>query len=146
MYNQLDLYYLKQMGIQPWVKKNAVSPIKKTVFLVVSPVKQNKKSHLLFNALLKFLRDTENNNLTVEVMTENDCEIPQIVSQARKKGAAAILSFGMNFGEQIDKADIDCPVISAFDLDYVINNPREKKMLYQQLLAIKALDAGNNGH
>lgn len=145
MYNQLDLYYLQQMGIRPWVIKNTVLPAQKSALLVLLPHKIDKKSQLLLNAIVKFINDTDNKDVTIEVVSDTDCDISQIVS-AHKNKVAAIVSFGVSLAEKRDKTDSTCPIISTVDLDYLINNPRAKKMVYQELLAIKTLEAGSIGH
>ncbi|WP_133135389.1 DNA polymerase III subunit psi [Legionella rowbothamii] len=135
MYNNLTLYYLNQMGIRPWIKREAqeqsqeVSKAVKLVVFVSSTL--SAKAQSLLQQMIGYL-NLNDGEYTV---------LPAQKSEVRKRYSAitsfATLVFGLSPEELFSKEQ--APVFNTFDLDYLLSNPSEKRTVFKVLSEIKQL-------
>jgi DNA polymerase III psi subunit len=123
MYHNVDLYYLAQMGITPWVHKNNYeSPKlenKRTSLLVVTP-KLNDKEQYLLNNILSFIGLPKEH--FIHLQTEE--------AKQTKIDAAFTLFFGLNLQTT--------PTMTKGEaLNYLLTNPLATKKLFHKLIPLK---------
>ncbi|CAM4495035.1 MAG: hypothetical protein LEGION0403_FIIPPAGN_00523 [Legionella sp.] len=135
MYSNLTLYYLNQIGIRPWIKREAqeqpqeISNAVKLAVFVSSTL--STKAQSLLQQMMGYL------NL-------NDAEFTVISAQKDERQQRdtnlrpfAILAFGLS-QEQLSAKERSS-VFNTFDLDYLLKNPREKRTVFKVLNEIKQL-------
>lgn len=126
MYSNLNLYYLMQMGITPWVNKNDPVPSidlskKSTSLLVVTPKLTSKEQHLL-------------NNVCSFLGVPNDKLIHHETDDIQYLTERYNASFSLLFGFDQEQTPIK---VRAESLSNLLANPLAKKKLFNDLLLLK---------
>lgn len=161
MYSNLTLYYLNQMGINPWIyKENSLTlheadslatsdlsdssestPLK---LVIILSSELNSKAQLLFKRMIDYINIDDNELLTI-TMEQNglpDNAHQQWASQLDNKKPLAVLSLGPKANQFLTDDNISYPVLQSMPLEYLLNNPSYKKKIFQDLHYIKNLITG----
>lgn len=134
MYSNLTLYYLNQIGIRPWIKREVQEQLQEKpnsvkVAVFVSSTLSTKARSLL-QQMIRYLNLNED-ELTV-IPTQKE-ELPRYASLT----PFATLVFGLSQEQLLAKEQT--PVFNTLDLDYLLSNPREKRTVFKVLSEIKQL-------
>lgn len=122
MYNQLSLYYLKQMGIIPWIRKDSLTSEIRCVFLIGA--NHSTKELNLLDGLITALQLTEREYHILKIDEKNPpVELPQIMTYNV-----------INFGQKIHQTFADGLQILFHDLSHYLKHPLEKKTIFSQLI------------
>lgn len=121
MYNNLNLYYLKHIGITPWIsRKSPDDATKKNIPLLIITSKLGSKEQQLLTNIILFL-GLQNDQL---IHLEEDR------AQEQKITPTCTLLFGLNL-------ECKSTIMNVASLHYFLNNPSAKKELFQHLLLLK---------
>jgi len=150
MYSNLTLYYLNQLGIRPWIKKD--SPIalsmqqyiaKQEVIKLIVFVSANlsAKAQLLLNRMLVCINLQDHELISINVPEIDPVASLQKQWQSRLQNVAplAILVLGLNAADLLAHLKVTCPVLRSMDPDYLLDNPVDKKKVLQDLNYINEL-------
>ncbi|MDR3501841.1 MAG: DNA polymerase III subunit psi [Legionella sp.] len=135
MYSNLTLYYLNQIGIRPWVKREAqeqpqeISNAVKLAVFVSSTL--SAKAQSLLQQMIGYL-NLNNDEFTVISAQKNELQ-----QRYTAMAPFAALVFGL-CQEQLPAKE-QTPVFNTFDLDYLLSNPSEKRTVFKVLSEIKQL-------
>ncbi|MFJ1267768.1 DNA polymerase III subunit psi [Legionella lytica] len=136
MYSDLTLYYLNQIGIRPWIKREVLQelPQKKSnavkLAVFVSSALSTKAQYLL-QQMIGYL------NLQDDEFTVISAQKGQLQSRGTNLSLLATLVFGRGQDQLFAKEPT--PVFNTFDLDYILNNPSQKRTVFKVLNEIKLL-------
>ncbi len=146
MFSNLTLYYLNQLGIEPWInKKNSLKlrdksnqPVK-LVVLISSDL--NNKAQTLFNRMMTYISVKNDELLIIKVLEQDFAEnqARQWLSQIEKNTPRAILTLGIDINDLSAGLSSTYPIIQSFTLDYLLENPSYKKNIFHDLSALKKL-------
>lgn len=150
MYSNLTLYYLNQMGINPWIKKETYSNIvnRSVINSINSSIKlvvfissnQSDKARILFKRMMSFINVGMEELLIINVDSSviGDRHSQEWKEQLKNKKPLATLVLGVN---TIDLSGLNfgCPVISGMEPDFLLKQPKEKKNIFKVLNYIKDL-------
>lgn len=134
MYSNLTLYYLNQIGIRPWIKREVQEQLQekpnsvKLAVFVSSTL--STKARSLLQQMIRYLNLNED-ELTV-IPTQKD----ELNRYASLKPFATLV-FGLSQEQLLAKEQT--PVFNTLDLDYLLSNPREKRTVFKVLSEIKQL-------
>ncbi|USQ12877.1 DNA polymerase III subunit psi [Legionella lytica] len=134
MYSNLTLYYLNQIGIRPWIKREVQEQLQEKpnsvkVAVFVSSTLSTKARSLL-QQMIRYLNLNED-ELTV-IPTQKE-ELHRYASLT----PFATLVFGLSQEQLLAKEQT--PVFNTLDLDYLLSNPKEKRTVFKVLSEIKQL-------
>lgn len=145
MYSDLNLYYLNQIGITPWItKENNYSVLNNTQakkqlshkLVVLTKSHYGTKAKILVKRILAFINLDQHELLILQV-EDNASEIRG--DQLNNISPLAILALGLKAEDIVTEVNLNCPMVSSVDLDYVIDNPFEKKKIFKDLSYINEL-------
>lgn len=143
MLDKRRLYYLKQLGITPWLAR----AFNRFPLMIVSAqdINSTSRAKLLFNNMLKSVALDIN---TQNIYYSNIGQFKEQISIARPK---IILVIGYIAGQALANEGValgavsyvqGIPVIVSHDIDDLLSNPINKKQSFQDLLTVKTfLDA-----
>lgn len=139
MYTNTTLYYLSQLGIVPWIRKenstdSATKPV--AVLLCTPPAMSNKASNLL-NHIVTYIKCTYEHIQCRHIEYSTDSS--QWKSAISKTSPAAIVSFGLKLDDALHAAHIQCPVLHYPTLEEIIKTPLLKKSMHQALNTISTV-------
>ena len=138
MYSTRTLYYLNQMQIRPWVKREAViasheMPQKMIKLFVFISAGLSDKARSLVQQLIAFINIPEQELAIIPVQDT------RYLGNLEQKKPSAILILGLD-GECFKQAlNISCPVLTSADPEYLIANPSEKRKVFRDLNSLKHL-------
>ena len=127
MYTEQNLYYLNQMGIEPWVLKTTGPRL---LVLVAEELHSDKERKLL-QAILHFINLSQ-----AEVLIKSITTLNTEVSQFENSSLIAVLLL-TDDNEQDKK--ISCPCFKSPSLKKLLDHPKAKKQLLIELIKIKQL-------
>ncbi len=137
MYSDLTLYYLKQLGITPWVMKQNVSNNTEQILNVIAPkiviLKKNTlndKAEVLFRKMVNYLNLNDSELLITESLSSS--------SLFEKHSPQAILLLGLNSDEFVSN-NFNCPVLFGNSPEDLLTNPLEKRSVFKALHSIRSL-------
>lgn len=137
MYNNLTLYYLNQMGIVPWIRKETRSSMLASDasirLLIMVPEHLTSKARALLDKLLAYI-----NNAASKLLVIPDVQDTALMTQqlSAVQSSSMIVSFGLDKA-LFDHNDSDHSIIHLDSLEHLLSYPREKKKLFMQLSLIK---------
>jgi DNA polymerase III psi subunit len=139
MYSDLTLYYLNQIGIRPWVKKehhSALIPAQHT------PVLKIRSKLLILTATLQGKAELLLRKMIHCIgLTDEQLELIQIQDLSehwlKNVNPSALFSLGVDLPDFVSKALVDCPIIRSFSLEHLIEKPADKKRALQDLYSFK---------
>lgn len=142
MYSNLTLYYLNQIGIIPWVKKQSslnnkpeLSEYSAPKLIILKNNTLNDKAEALFKKMLGYL------NLNESDLLVSDSLSPALVLD--EQSPKAILLLGMELETLTSRTNLSCPVLSGVSPDVLLKKPSEKRAVFQVLHSIKVLINSN---
>lgn len=138
MYSDLALYYLNQIGIQPWISKehasalvpvNQLAALKTPKLFILTPMLHGK-AELLLRKMIHCIGLNDEHWETIQ---------PQDLSRhwLDETKPSALLSLGVVMPEFIADTPINCPVIPSLSLEHLINRPSDKKQVLKDLYSLK---------
>lgn len=150
MYSNLSLYYLNQLGIKPWINKEAYYHSvqqkeefeQQTVKLVVfSSSNIDGKVGLLLKRMIAYLAIDEENLLSIKLDKQETSNVQQAdwYSLLQKQIPQVILAFGVNPADLIAGLQMNCPLITSLAPEYLLSHPSDKKKVLHDLLTIKQI-------
>ena len=121
MFSTRDLYYLKQMGIQPWVKKEKLDATlgERSKLLIITDSDLSVKERKLLDQIISFIVLDNADYQHLELKGKNLLELTT--------NAELILSFSSKINSEYN----------VNPLSEIINQPRYKKELFNLLVALK---------
>lgn len=152
MYNALTLYYLNQLGIRPWVRKDKRCCITADVNLLAQ-----SESHLKLITLFSSPLSEQAKRLVNQIVTYLLGEKKEVISFQIEPGcydsgefkrwrdskshhlSYAVLMCGANGAKQLDDWRFDCSGIAHVDPEHLIASPLEKKQLLVDLAPLYTL-------
>lgn len=135
MYSNQTLYYLNQIGIRPWIKREAqeqsqeVSKAVKLAVFVSSTL--SAKAKFLLQQMMGYL------NLSDDELTVIPAQKNELQQRDTTITPCVTLVFGLSQEQGLAKEQ--APVFNTFDLDYLLSNPSEKRTVFKVLNEIKQL-------
>jgi hypothetical protein len=144
MYSNVTLYYLNQMGIRPWIKRNDSSAVHEKgdttkydaiKLLVFISSRLSTKAQLLLQQMLAYINLCEQ-ELSIIPVQEKDSLI-NYTSRIEQQAPAAILVLGLNKNQFLHDMNLNCLVLHSIDPEHLIANPAEKKNVFKHLNSIK---------
>lgn len=146
MFDNLKLYYLNQLGINPWVNKentikssspdhkNKASGAKLAIF--TTPFLDIKAVSLL-NKMIAYLSLPEHELIIINA--EDKDQYLQLNKQLKINPPRVVLNLSANIDSISRDWDFTCPVLSNIDLNSLLINPLGKKEIFNDLEMIKNL-------
>ncbi|KTD50781.1 DNA polymerase III subunit psi [Legionella quateirensis] len=140
MYTNLTLYYLKQLGITPWVHKETCLVLEPPALkskqaspslIVIKQPHLSKKAEVLLKKMIAYLDLNE-----TEVLVS---ETPQEYSFSENNSPKVIWVLGLEYSELFHTTQCHCPVLSGVSPEHLLHNPLEKREVFKVLHSIKAL-------
>ena len=140
MYSNLTLYYLKQLGITPWVHKErylrlddqAIETKQASPSLIIFKQPHlSKKAEILLNKMIAYL-DLNETELLVS-------ETPQEYSFSENNSPKVIWVLGVENSDLFHSTQCQCPVFSGVSPEHVLRNPMQKREILKVLHSIKKL-------
>ncbi|MBL7480137.1 DNA polymerase III subunit psi [Legionella bononiensis] len=140
MYSNLTLYYLKQLGITPWVHKETCLGLERQeseseqispILIIIKKPHLSKKAEILLNKMLAYLGLNATDVLISESLQE--------YSFSKHKSPKVIWVLGVELSELFHSTQCQCPVLSGVSPEHLLDNPMEKKEAFKMLHFIKAL-------
>lgn len=122
MYSESTLYYLNQIGIQPWVRKNVQQPR----LLVLVPSQQSLKAQKLVQNMLGYLGLPKSELMLLGVTDMKNLEL----------GSLKVV---WNLGARVLEDLKNYPIVASCDPEYLVGNPAQKKGVLGELLQVKQL-------
>lgn len=116
-YNPLQLYYLNQLGIVPWVQRTKETEAIKLA--VILPEQPSQKGKNLLKQMLLFVG-----------LPENEVHITSSAALNKSMPLAA-LALG------VAPSDTNFPIFSGENLEFILNNPSCKKQIFSTLANLK---------
>lgn len=144
MFSNLSLYYLKQIGITPWiirrndpvVTNQEESPEDKIIKLVVVVSSTlNAKAKSLLKYILTFINLNDDELLIINESANSENDRSNLGSQS----PLAVLALGSSFANTMNESTFNCPIFSSMDLNHYIANPTDKKRIFKDLMQINNL-------
>lgn len=146
MYCNLALYYLNQLGINPWVNKQTYLDLNNKAqiiegaaaapkVLIVKQKNLNAKAEALFNKMLTYL------NLNADDLLVSDPE--QSTSLLNTISLRAVLILSTDSEELKTGLTSNCKVLKGLSPDYLLKNPSDKRSIFKVLNSLKALMTPN---
>lgn len=133
MYSNTTLYYLQQMGIRPWIKKQSTTAKQEALkLLVFVPSTLSTKAKSLVQQMMFYINLREQE---VAIILVNKTDL--LGSLIGQKNPLAILILGLN-NHQLS-SNVNCPVLTSIDPDDLITQPSDKRKVLQDLHYIKQL-------
>jgi len=141
MYSQLNQYYLRQMGITPWVTKGSTL---NSQALSVSNEQSSAKVHIVMRAnasqkaqvfVRRFCSFLQLEPDMIEMICVDESESLELNKTFEDKNPLAIFSLGLN----VNELQFNCPVFLNQSPDYLLKNPIEKKKLFTELNELNRL-------
>lgn len=122
MYTQLTQYYLKQLGIRPWVAQASTEPTSRAQLVVLLQQSSNKVQAFV-HRVLSFLQvgKADAQILLWDEYTEG---------RLNHLNPKAVLALGVD-GNQIK--EFQGTVLSSFSPEELFSNPQQKKILFHAL-------------
>ena len=117
MYSPLKLYYLQQLGIRPWVRREV--PVTCPKIIVIVPSCLTEKAQQLLGHILSYLPKENTQLLTKE----------RFLNSNKALLTKAVLSFETDLTAPFNQT---CPVFQD-DLDLLLAQPILKKELFKTL-------------
>ncbi len=140
MYSNLSLYYLEQLGIKPWIKRDEGQLEKKKQLVVLLDDSLSSKARFLLDKILDFISlDKHDKPL---ILTEK--ADAATLKRCNRYDALVVLNFrkahSVNIIEELKGQS--SPRLSLIDMsspDDLLSHPVDKKKVFQQLLKVKDL-------
>jgi DNA polymerase III psi subunit len=135
MYSNQTLYYLNQIGIRPWIKREAqeqsqeVTKAVKLAVFVSSTL--SAKAQFLLQQMMGYL------NLSDDELTVISAQKNELQQRHTTVTPFVTLVFGLSQEQVVSKEKAS--VFNTFDLDYLLSNPSEKRTVFKVLNEIKQL-------
>ncbi len=135
MYSNLTLYYLNQIGIRPWIKREeqeqaqVLSNAVKLAVFVSSTL--SVKAESLLQQMIGYL------NLNDDEFTVISAQ--KIGLQPRDMACASLATLVFGVSQEQVYTQEQSILFNTLDLDYVLSNPREKRTVFKVLSEIKQL-------
>lgn len=126
MYTEQNLYYLNQMGIEPWVVKTTGPRL----LVLTTNSQQTEKEKTLLEALLNFMGLPK-----TEVLLKSIESIHEDMNQLAYSSLIAVLQLT----DKKQDVKIPCPCFYSLSLKQLLANPKAKKELLMELIKIKQL-------
>ncbi|MFI4955451.1 MAG: DNA polymerase III subunit psi [Gammaproteobacteria bacterium] len=143
MYNERSLYYLNQLGITPWITRgqgaSCLGEAQNTLKLVVfSLSNQSKKAQILLKRMMAFVALDESELLMICVDNINPETAHLKMHQVVLANATplAVLTLGVDTTHLAQELNLQCPILSNFNLDHLLHNPAEKRKVFNDLLSV----------
>lgn len=135
MYSNQTLYYLNQIGIRPWIKRestvsqttDSLDALKLIVFISAH---LSGRALSLLKQMLAYLNVPEHE---LTIISTSDQGLDNTLSH-QKTQAVLLLGVALN-----NNVNFDCPVLTSMDPDYLITHPAEKKNAFKDLCHLKQL-------
>ena len=129
MFNPVSLYYLNQMGIDPWiVRREPQSLTANSQLFILLPAPVGDKEQILLNKILNYMQIPFHKIQWIYA-------VDKIQPQQMVKENGVIVSFGVDIAcDQQNSFVLSCP-----DLTYLLNNPKEKKHVFNQLVRLSCV-------
>ena len=143
MYSNLNLYYLNQLGITPWIKKDQllnfnnntlITKQSKNKLVILCKAGLNKKAELLLNRIIAYINVEDS-----ELMLLQIDEGRQWHEQFKNAPPTAFLAFGIESDDFPVDLKPHCTVRYSLSLDYLLNNPSDKRKVFKDLQHINNL-------
>jgi hypothetical protein len=134
MYNPVSLYYLNQLGITPWIKKETLLNQNHSKLIVLYSANTTKKAELLWNKIISYLSIEG-----LELSLHCDNFLSELKMQLNKQIPMAILVFGINSDSFPTDIVNTCPIMYCPSMEYLLNNPLDKKQVLKNLELLRTL-------
>ncbi|MFA6303408.1 MAG: DNA polymerase III subunit psi [Legionella sp.] len=122
MYSESTLYYLNQIGIRPWIRKN----VHQTQLLVLVPSQQSQKAQKLMQNMLEFLGLPKNEIMLLSATDTQKLELDS-------------LKVVWSLGAEVVEGLKNYPIVLSCDPEFLLDNPAQKKGVLGELLQVKQL-------
>lgn len=140
MYSNLTLYYLKQLGIRPWVTKARNLDQKKPVFVLCKSTQIMGKAESLLKQILFSMGFTDNDLVTLVIKEKaSSLEQQQYSLLLRDKQVLAWMCAGIEPIELINNLSLPCENPIELSLESLLKNPALKKQVFKELMQIRQL-------
>ncbi len=126
MYSNLNLYYLNQMGIRPWIKRTEVLEDRVKLF-VFSPSNLSIKATTLLNQMIKYIHLDSHELILIPV--QDSGSLSHYKHQIDQKKPSAILVIGIIPAQ----LNLNCPVVTCDSPDDLLQHPAHKKKVFKEL-------------
>lgn len=136
MYTDTSLYYLGQLGIRPWIKKDTVHGqqvgVSQISLIVFIPQQISAKAANLYRSMLHFINTSEQPIHIVEVNSPTKHKL------TNNKLPSAIWLFGVKQTD-LPENTYNCPIISTPAPDDLLNQTINKKTVLCDLIQLKKI-------
>jgi DNA polymerase III psi subunit len=150
MFSNLTLYYLNQLGITPWISKENVTisstkpnPVESRVFKLVVLISADLtgKAKSLFDRMLAYINIQDNEFLLLNIKQEafSQGANSQWFAQIDNSSPVAVLALGLNTKTIFNDSNPTYAVVESLAIDQLLNNPSNKKQVFQDLSYLKQL-------
>ena len=135
MYSNQTLYYLNQIGVRPWIKRestlslttDSLDALKLIIFISAH---LSGRARSLLKQMLIYLNVPEQ-ELTIISVSEQEVDNALLYQRPQ-----AVLLLGV---EPKTSLNFNCPVLTSMAPDYLITHPAEKKSAFKDLCRLKQL-------
>ncbi|CAM2874501.1 DNA polymerase III subunit psi [Legionella worsleiensis] len=141
MYSTLNLYYLNQLGITPWINNEIIAPVTSDsaeikhqnipLVIIMKQPQLSKKAEILLNKMIAYLNLGDSDVFITENLQHS--------SFVKNDSPKAVLSLGIESSALVDTMMLKCPFLFAPSPEQLISNPLEKREILKVLNSIKLL-------
>ena len=140
-FSPLNLYYLEQLGITPWVVKNASyghTKLSRKILklLLVTSTSLSNNTQLFLDRILNYIQFNEDYVLYIREKNESLDEI--LEQNLHQDSSIVLLTFGVE-KEQLKNSKILHSIVEHNPLEQVLRNSSLKKRLFLELSQLKNL-------
>lgn len=137
MYTPLTLYYLNQIGIRPWIKRNNTErelTTQDAKLFVLFPEHLSSKAKNLLKQMMNYVNLEQSALVLIPLQ---NTQLNEYAFKMKQQNPLAILTWGFNSLEQSE--DFNCPILMCDAPDSLLQNPLKKKEIFKVLSDLNQL-------
>lgn len=150
MDSNLTHYYLNQIGITPWISKkkydnltvnlSGVNPSLTKMVVLVSDCLSDR-AEILLTRILRYIQINEQDlkQIKLHALDSNDRGTTLWRETLSNFFPKVLLVFGFNQESLSEQLDLKYPVVFCPDVDYLLNNPKDKRAVFNDLIYVNHL-------
>lgn len=127
MYSERTLYYLDQLGIQPWIKRETSAQLHK--ILLLEPDLEDDREKVLYKNILFFIKQILKDDELIIIKNIKDFPQKESLHDSNQKIIV--------FGEKLSKKNhLSCKLCDLNPLKSLLSNFQNKKTVFQKLSSL----------
>lgn len=137
MYNNLNLYYLNQIGITPWIIREEALIVPRLIILTSEKI--TGKAQDLLKKMIAYLNVSEEDFILFQLKDKNKLEEEPWFSMMQADSSTILLSLGLDILNAYKGR-----IISSLNPNHLLHHPKDKRQVFKDLNTIQKMLANSS--